>query len=126
MPCALQLPASTRCVCGMRSVATTPAGSDGQNPLGVRSARFNHIITAGWREPADDADNMTWADGFHAAMTPHYGAGVYVNYLDRGEPAGVIETAYGAANWARLRQLKRRYDADNMFRRNHNIPPADS
>jgi len=95
-------------------------------PLGARSARFNHIITAGWRDPAEDAGNMAWADGFHAAMTPHYGAGVYVNYLDRGEPAEVIETAYGAANWARLRQLKRRYDADNMFRRNHNIPPAGS
>jgi FAD/FMN-containing dehydrogenase len=95
-------------------------------PLGARSARFNHIITAGWRDPAEDAENMAWADGFHAAMTPHYGAGVYVNYLDRGEPAEVIETAYGAANWARLRQLKRRYDAANMFRRNHNIPPATS
>jgi FAD/FMN-containing dehydrogenase len=94
-------------------------------PLGARSARFNHIITAGWRDPADDDQNIAWADGFRAAMAPHYGGGVYVNYLDRGAPAEVIATAYGPANWARLRQLKRRYDPDNLFRRNHNIPPAD-
>jgi len=93
-------------------------------PLGARSARFNHIITAGWRDPAEDETNMTWVDSFHAAMSPHYGGGVYVNYLDRGEPAEVIATAYGPANWARLRQLKRRYDPENLFRRNHNIPPA--
>jgi FAD/FMN-containing dehydrogenase len=94
-------------------------------PLGARSARFNHIITAGWRDLAEDGANIAWADGFHAAMSPYYGAGVYLNYLDRGEPAEVIQTAYGPANWARLRQLKRRYDPGNLFRRNQNIPPAD-
>jgi FAD/FMN-containing dehydrogenase len=93
-------------------------------PLGARSARFNHIITAGWRDPADDDENIAWAEGFRAAMAPHYGGGVYVNYLDRGEPAEVVSTAYGPANWARLREIKRRYDPGNLFRRNHNIPPA--
>jgi FAD/FMN-containing dehydrogenase len=92
-------------------------------PLGARSARFNHIITAGWRDPSDDEANVAWANGFHAAMAPHHGGGVYVNYLDRGEPPEVIATAYGPANWTRLRQLKQRYDPDNLFRRNHNIPP---
>jgi FAD/FMN-containing dehydrogenase len=28
--------------------------------------------------------------------------------------------------WERLRGLKRRYDPDNLFHLNHNIPPADS
>jgi FAD/FMN-containing dehydrogenase len=98
----------------------------GATPLGARSARFNHVITAGWRDPAEDDVNIAWVDAFHAAMSPYYGAGVYVNYLDRGEPAEVIQTAYGRANWARLRQLKRRYDPGNLFRRNHNIPPSES
>jgi FAD/FMN-containing dehydrogenase len=92
-------------------------------PLGARSARFNHIITGGWRDPADDAVNLAWASGFHAAMAPHYNAGVYLNYLDQGEPEEVIRSAYGPANWERLRRLKTRFDPENLFRRNHNIPP---
>lgn len=57
-------------------------------------------------------------------MAPHHDAGVCVNYLDRDEPAEVIAAAYGPANWERLRQLKRRYDPGNLFRRNQNIPPS--
>jgi FAD/FMN-containing dehydrogenase len=33
--------------------------------------------------------------------------------------------AYPGPTWDRLRELKRRYDPDNLFRLNHNIPPAD-
>jgi FAD/FMN-containing dehydrogenase len=99
---------------------TDPAAT----PLGARTARFNHIISAGWRDPADDAVNMAWVHGFHASMAPHHDAGVFVNYLDRDEPAEVIATAYGPANWARLRELKRRYDPANLFRRNQNVPPS--
>jgi FAD/FMN-containing dehydrogenase len=99
---------------------TDPAAT----PLGARTARFNHIISAGWRDPTDDAANMAWVHGFHAAMAPHHDAGVFVNYLDRDEPAEVIATAYGPANWARLRELKRRYDPGNLFRRNQNVPPS--
>ena len=32
--------------------------------------------------------------------------------------------AYPGATWDRLRELKRRYDPDNLFRLNHNIPPG--
>jgi FAD/FMN-containing dehydrogenase len=96
----------------------------GASPLGARSARFNHIICNGWRDPAKDEQQIAWATNFHAAMSSHYTAGVYLNYLDRGEPAEVVASAYGA-NWQKMRELKRRYDPDNLFRRNQNIPPAD-
>jgi FAD/FMN-containing dehydrogenase len=47
----------------------------------------------------------------------------YVNYLTVGEDDRVPE-AYGP-HWQRLSQLKRKYDPDNVFRVNFNVPPAD-
>jgi hypothetical protein len=49
--------------------------------------------------------------------------GAYVNFVgDEGE-AGV-NRAYPAATRDRLAAIKARYDPDNLFRRNQNIPPA--
>ena len=49
--------------------------------------------------------------------------GAYVNFLeDEGEER--IKAAYPGATWDRLREIKRRYDPDNLFRLNQNIPPA--
>jgi FAD/FMN-containing dehydrogenase len=41
-----------------------------------------------------------------------------------GEEDGARAT-YPGPTWDRLRELKRRYDPDNLFRLNHNILPAD-
>ena len=48
--------------------------------------------------------------------------GVYVNFLmNEGEER--VREAYGAEKYERLKALKRRYDPDNLFRLNQNIPP---
>jgi FAD/FMN-containing dehydrogenase len=47
---------------------------------------------------------------------------VYVNFLSDEGPAG-IQAAYGQ-HLARLVALKGRYDPDNVFRMNANIPPG--
>jgi FAD/FMN-containing dehydrogenase len=49
-----------------------------------------------------------------------------VNYLsadDDGE--SVARAAYGE-NYERLADVKRRYDPENVFRRNLNVPPAST
>ena len=53
-------------------------------------------------------------------MKPYHKS-VYVNYLmDEGEDR--IREAYGA-KYDRLKALKRKYDPDNFFSLNQNIPP---
>jgi FAD/FMN-containing dehydrogenase len=52
------------------------------------------------------------------------GAGGYVGFMGEEDEA-TIRAAYPGATWDRLRELKRRHDPDNLFRLNHNIPPAD-
>ena len=64
----------------------------------------------------------SWVNTFHKAMAPHANGGVYVNLLGNGE-ADRIPAAYGE-NYGRLVELKKKWDPDNLFKVNHNIPPT--
>ncbi|MEJ2580321.1 MAG: BBE domain-containing protein [Acidobacteriota bacterium] len=77
---------------------------------------------AGWSEAEQDEEVMRWVQGFHDAMASHATGGVYVNVLGTNEEARV-RAAYGS-NYNRLVELKKKWDPDNLFRRNHNIPPT--
>ena len=65
--------------------------------------------------------------GFAADMAPHASGAQYVNFLgNEGTASDARASAlslYGSAKLERLVALKRRYDPDNVFRLNHNIPP---
>jgi FAD/FMN-containing dehydrogenase len=75
-----------------------------------------------WVDPAEDVERMSSARAFGAVLEP-FASGVYVNALfEQGEAA--VRRAYGDAKLARLAALKRRYDPDNVFHLNQNIPPA--
>jgi hypothetical protein len=52
--------------------------------------------------------------------------GRYVNFLGRddGDARSRALAVYGPDKLARLTEIKRRYDPDNVFRINHNIPPV--
>jgi hypothetical protein len=74
-------------------------------------------------ETADGFDEeREWSRSLWSALEPYH-TGVYVNFLmDEGQER--IRQAYGAERYDRLRALKRRYDPDNFFRLNQNIPPG--
>jgi len=87
-----------------------------------RDAPYSFHILAGWMDPAEDEEVMSWTRAFHRAMTAYSTGGVYVNLLAEDEP-GRVPAAYGN-NFERLVRLKKRWDPDNLFRCNQNIPPA--
>ena len=71
---------------------------------------------------ADRAKKLTWAQEFASAIRQS-DDGVYVNFLaDEGEAR--IRAAYPGGTYERLAEIKRRYDPENLFRLNQNIPPA--
>jgi hypothetical protein len=81
---------------------------------------FNINATTATRDGFEE--EREWSRSFWSALRPYH-TGVYVNFLmDEGQQR--IRDAYGPTKYDRLRALKRRYDPDNFFRRNQNIPPA--
>lgn len=72
--------------------------------------------------PEIAAEQDRWVADALAALSPA-DAPAYVNFLSKEGSTG-LAAAYPPATWARLRQVKRQYDPENLFRLNQNIPPA--
>jgi FAD/FMN-containing dehydrogenase len=97
-------------------------------PFPNRSARYWLNIYGFWPDPASDADRIAFVRGFAADMEPLSSSGRYVNFLgaedDRADPRAEALAVFGPDKLRRLADVKRRYDPDNVFRLNHNIPPG--
>jgi FAD/FMN-containing dehydrogenase len=91
-------------------------------PWPNRGAHFVMNVHTRWREAAQDAACIAWARKLFDATAPYASGSVYINFMPDDE-ADRVETAYGP-NYARLAQIKLRYDPTNMFRMNQNIRPA--
>jgi FAD binding domain/Berberine and berberine like len=95
----------------------------GDDATAFNGRQAGHTINInGISETSDGFDQeRDWVRAFAAALDP-YERGVYVNFLmDEGEER--VRAAYGPGKFARLQELKGRYDPQNFFRLNQNIPP---
>jgi FAD/FMN-containing dehydrogenase len=88
---------------------------------GHRDARFVLNVHGRWDEAKDDRKCIDWARDFFRASTPYASAGAYVNFMT-AEESDRIASAYGS-NYARLVEVKRKYDPENIFHLNQNIKP---
>jgi FAD/FMN-containing dehydrogenase len=94
---------------------------DDETAFGGRGAGHTFNITSSTEAAEGFDEEREWARAFWSALEPHH-TSVYVNFLmDEGEER--VREAYGTEKYDRLKQLKRRYDPDNFFRLNQNIPP---
>ena len=77
-----------------------------------------------WDDPANDSDYIDRTRKVVADLKPWTGQGIYVNMLNFDEMDRVVEAFGGPGKYARLGQIKARYDPGNLFRVNYNITPA--
>ena len=92
-----------------------------ETPLLRQPGSFTFFFSANWSEPDEAEAAMSWVDTSWRTLAPEPGAS-YVNYLSDGSP-GAVRAAYGK-HYARLAQIKRTYDPDNVLHLNRNILPA--
>lgn len=87
-----------------------------------RSTGYNLLVLSEWINPKDNRACIDWARDTYTAMSQFVGANRYVNYIGDDEQPDAVTAAYGV-NFQRLQQIKTRYDPENFFHVNQNIPP---
>jgi FAD/FMN-containing dehydrogenase len=103
------------------AVARVPADA---TAYAHRSSRIMVNVAALYQSPEERPVHEEWVNGLADELLQDDG-GAYVGFLaDESEER--VRAAYPGPTWDRLRQVKRRYDPDNVFRLNQNIPPAEA
>jgi len=89
-----------------------------------REAAWMCDIIAGWPAPADEAGpHVDWVRELWRALD-RVSTGSYVNHL--GDDEIDAQRGYTSAQRTRLAALKARWDPENVFRLNPNVPPAEA
>lgn len=101
------------------AIARQPAAA---TAYGQRDARFVMNVHGRWTDAADDERCIRWSRDLFKAAAPFASGGVYLNFMT-GEEGDRVRAAFGS-NYARLAEVKRRYDPENFFHLNQNIQPA--
>jgi len=86
-----------------------------------RDKAWNYMVATTWTSMQDGRPLRRWQDDYLAEIAERSHNAYYVNYLF-DEPAHV-PAAYAPQTWERLRELKQRWDPENRFADNQNIPP---
>ena len=80
------------------------------------------VVALGVTPDADSAGAVHTALAGLERAVQSWRVGDYPNFVEQPVDA---RRFFDAATWRRLREVKARYDADNLFRGNHRIPPAE-
>jgi hypothetical protein len=87
----------------------------------LRQPGYEIDMAGVWSAPAEKAEVVRWVNAARDTLLP-FAHGVYVNQL--GDTSDqLVRSAYGP-NYARLVEIKKKYDPQNVLRLNQNIKPS--
>ncbi len=95
--------------------------ADDDTAFAHRQSRILANLGSFFNGPEDKEPRQLWVEEF-ARSIHQKDNGAYVGFLSAPE-LGRIADVYPAPTWSRLREVKSKYDPDNIFRLNLNIPP---
>jgi hypothetical protein len=87
-----------------------------------RDVTWSMVIAGVDPDPGIAGDLVRWGRDYWAAVQPYGAGGAYVNFMMADEGEARVRATYGT-NFDRLGTTKARYDPENVFRVNQNIPP---
>lgn len=92
--------------------------------LTVPDAKWMYFCMAKSWDAAEEEREIAWARAFMAAMRPWSAGTAPANFLLPDEGTARLRASYGEDKLPRLMALKDRYDPENVFSLNANIPPS--
>ena len=93
----------------------------GDTAFSYRDANWAEVIVGVDPDPANKARITEWTKGYFDALHPYSAGGAYVNFMmDEGQER--VQASF-RDNYARLAEIKRKYDPGNLFRVNQNVRP---
>ena len=107
---------------GQLGGAISRVGPD-ETAFSGRDALFDLVIASTWEDPALDADRLAAGRAYGESIRPLSTGRSYVNAID-SDAADIVRAAFGSDNYDRLASVKARYDPDNVFHLNQNVPPS--
>ncbi|MCY0933129.1 FAD-binding oxidoreductase [Streptomyces sp. H34-S4] len=86
-----------------------------------RDASFATVIAGMWPDPSANEAGIAWVRDYYEATAPHSEEGGYINFMADDDQSRI--KANYKSNYDRLVEVKRKYDAGNLFHLNQNIKP---
>lgn len=80
-----------------------------------RGSRFMLAVEANWESPPTDQAAREWAREVSSALESDASRGAYMNFAgSKNESGSLLQATYGP-NLSRLKEIKERYDPQNLF-----------
>ena len=92
--------------------------------LNVPDAKWSYFCLTMWMDPSENDAQVAWARSFRETMSRWAVDQAPPNFIPADEGEAKLRASYGDEKFERLIALKDKYDPDNVFALNQNIPPS--